>query len=168
MSISRDGSICLHNYPVFGYDTLKTASEILNSSRLIENTDALADNVVSFSSNSLASGLYWIYGFDKYGIVSGPITINVLEDPGVSIREMVYNPPEIDLFPNPAKEILTVQTSIPNRYDIAITALNGQLLYSNKMEGPYHQIDLSSFQKGLYFITIRSRDFVRTEKIIKL
>ncbi|MFC2116642.1 T9SS type A sorting domain-containing protein [Bacteroidota bacterium] len=29
-------------------------------------------------------------------------------------------------------------------------------------------MDLSSFQKGVYFITVRSRDYVRTEKIIKL
>ncbi len=49
-----------------------------------------------------------------------------------------------------------------------ITSLNGQLLYSDKIEGPTHQIDLSSFQKGLYFITVRSRDYVWTEKIIKL
>ena len=36
------------------------------------------------------------------------------------------------------------------------------------MEGPTHQLDLSSFQKGVYFITIRSNDFVRTRKIIKI
>jgi hypothetical protein len=36
------------------------------------------------------------------------------------------------------------------------------------MEGKSHQIDLSSFQKGVYFITIRSKDFVTTRKVIKL
>jgi len=36
------------------------------------------------------------------------------------------------------------------------------------MEGTVHQIDLSSFKKGVYFITIRSKEYVTTEKIIKL
>ena len=74
----------------------------------------------------------------------------------------------ITIYPNPTTNILTIETSQPGRHFIGITSLNGQLLYSDKIEGPTHQIDLSSFEKGLYFITIRSRDFVRTEKIIKL
>jgi hypothetical protein len=36
------------------------------------------------------------------------------------------------------------------------------------MEGPSHHLDLSSFQKGVYLITIRSKDFVTKRKIIKL
>ena len=37
-----------------------------------------------------------------------------------------------------------------------------------QVEGKSKQIDLSSFSKGIYFITLRSKEFVRTEKIIKL
>ena len=54
------------------------------------------------------------------------------------------------------------------KHTIEITSLNGQLFYSTKMEGTIHHLDLSSCQKGVYFITIRSNDFVTTEKIIKL
>jgi hypothetical protein len=74
----------------------------------------------------------------------------------------------MQIYPNPTNDILTIETSVPALHTIEITSLNGQLLYSDKIEGSSHQIDLSSFQKGLYFITIRSRDYVRTEKIIKL
>jgi len=35
-------------------------------------------------------------------------------------------------------------------------------------EGPKHIIDLPSLMKGNYFITIEVKDFLRTEKIIKL
>jgi hypothetical protein len=52
-------------------------------------------------------------------------------------------------------------------YEIEITSLKGQLLYSDRREGPTNQIELSSFEKGLYFITVRSKDYVITEKIIK-
>ncbi len=164
VSINRDGKICLHTPPVLNLDTLHTVSEIMNSSRLIESADALADSEVSFSTDGISEGLYWIYGFDQYGIVTGPISIDLITSTG----PLTKSPLEIMLFPNPAKGIVTIQSYKPKKYDIAINSLKGQLLYTDRMEGPTHQIDLSSFEKGLYFITIRSRDFMRTEKIIKL
>ncbi|MFC2116640.1 metallophosphoesterase [Bacteroidota bacterium] len=71
------------------------------------------------------------------------------------------------IYPNPTNDLLTVETDKPEHYSIEINSLNGQLLYRSDMDGTSLQIDLSSFQKGLYFITVRSRDYVRTEKIIK-
>jgi hypothetical protein len=72
------------------------------------------------------------------------------------------------IYPNPVMDAITVETNDPGQYTIEITSLNGQLLYNTNMEGPTFQIDISSFEKGVYFITVRSRDYVRTEKIIKL
>ena len=46
--------------------------------------------------------------------------------------------------------------------------MNGHQILFEEMEGPNHQLDLSSFQNGVYFITIRSKDFVTCRKIIKL
>lgn len=165
VKISRDGKICLHSFPLFGLDTLLTASEIMNSSRLIESEEAKADTVVNFSTTGMAAGSYWIYGFDQYGIVTGPKSVDVVV---TSTGPNTNSKLAIKLFPNPAKKMVTIQTSIPDKYDIAITSLNGQLLYNDRMEGPTHQIDMSSFEIGLYFITVRSKDYVRTEKIIKL
>jgi len=79
-----------------------------------------------------------------------------------------YKHPALSIFPNPVNDRLTVESNIPGIQIIEITSLNGQVLFSTKMEGSSHQIDLSSFQKGLYLITIRSRDYTRTEKFIKL
>ncbi len=80
-----------------------------------------------------------------------------------------YNTEKFSIYPNPITDFLTVETKFPGHNSIEITLLNGQLIYSDIIKGPtIHQIDLSSFQKGLYLITIRSRDYVRMEKIIKL
>jgi hypothetical protein len=76
--------------------------------------------------------------------------------------------PQIWIFPNPTNTILTIETGTSNLYNIEINSLNGQLLFNRDTEGPTHQLDLSSFQTGVYFITIRSKDFVTTRKIIKL
>jgi len=74
----------------------------------------------------------------------------------------------LTIYPNPANNQITIESTNPEPHTIEIHSLNGKLIYRTKGEGPILQIDLSSFQRGLYFITVRSRDYVRTEKIIKL
>jgi photosystem II stability/assembly factor-like uncharacterized protein len=71
-------------------------------------------------------------------------------------------------YPNPTSNLLTIDAEQQDHYSIEITSLNGQLLLSQEMKGTTHQLDLSSFQSGVYFITIRSKDFVTTRKIVKL
>jgi len=93
-------------------------------------------------------------------------TCHITVTPGVGIANAKAN--RISIFPNPANDRLSIGTDNPDHYSINIIPLNGQLIYSSTMEGTTHQIDLSSFQKGIYFITIRSKDFVITRKIIKL
>ena len=83
---------------------------------------------------------------------------------GIEPRELQ----DIVIYPNPASTFLTIETGSSEKYHIRINSLNGQTILSTTMEGTSHQIDLSSFQKGVYFITIKSNDFVTTEKIIKL
>ena len=82
------------------------------------------------------------------------------------IEKRYYN--NIAIYPNPTNTILTIETGISDLYNIEITSQNGQLILSKEMEGTTHQLDLSSFQSGVYFITIRSKDFTTTRKIIKM
>jgi hypothetical protein len=72
------------------------------------------------------------------------------------------------IYPNPVVYLITVESILHDYHIIEITCMNGQLIYIGKSEGAVHHIDLSSFQKGIYFITIRSKDFVTTRKVIKL
>jgi hypothetical protein len=74
----------------------------------------------------------------------------------------------IKLYPNPVRDFLTVQTGTPYLQTSEITSLEGRIVYHHEVYGPKQRIDLSSFQPGVYFITIRSKDFVETRKIIKL
>ena len=72
------------------------------------------------------------------------------------------------IYPNPTNDQLTIETGKPGSYSIEITSLNGQQVLIGEMEGTSHQLDLSPFSEGVYFITIKSTDFVSTSKIIKL
>ena len=72
------------------------------------------------------------------------------------------------IFPNPTNYTLTIKTEKPDHRSIEIASINGQLLFTAEMKETSQQIDVSSFQKGVYFIIIRSKEFVVIRKIIKL
>ena len=79
-----------------------------------------------------------------------------------------YKSEKFSIYPVPITDRLTLETKFRGRNTVEITSLNGQLIYRDNIEGPtIHQIDLSSIQKGIYFVIIRSRDYVKTEKFIK-
>lgn len=84
---------------------------------------------------------------------------------GVGIED--YSHSGLSIYPNPARSILIIETNRLGHFNIEIISLNGQLLYSDNIEGPVHQIDLSSFEKSIYFITVRSKDYLKAVKIIK-
>lgn len=112
------------------------------------------------------------------GIAEGEATIIVTttdggftEECSVEIITVGINKNRADrivLFPNPTNKLLSIQTTDPGIHSLEITSLNGRLIFNGEMEGTTHQVDLSSFQNGVYFITIRSKDYVTTRKIIKL
>ena len=74
----------------------------------------------------------------------------------------------IKAYPIPINKLLSIEITLPEMATIEITSLNGELLINEKMEGTVMQLDLSSLQKGVYFITMRFKDFATTKKIIKL
>ena len=74
---------------------------------------------------------------------------------------------EFSIYPNPTNSLLTIETDNPDCYSIDIHSLNGQLIYKEEIEGNSKQIDITPFSKGIYFITLRSDAWVRTEKVIK-
>jgi len=122
---------------------------------------AIVDNGIV---TGVAVGQTYIYARTADGNYKDSCHITVI--PGVGIANAKAN--RLFIFPNPTKDLLTIGTVNSDHYSIEITSLNGQLINSSEMVGTSHQIDLSSFQKGIYFITIRTEDFVTMRKIIKL
>ena len=64
--------------------------------------------------------------------------------------------------------MVNIQTNKSGEFSVVIETLNWTEICSDRFNGNTHQIDLSSFQKGVYLIIIRSKDFVTIKKIIKL
>jgi len=128
-------------------DTAGATWEKIPSIHLPDMKKVIATNVTGFSDFAFAH------------VIPGAVTGF---DPSVTGSSY------FKVFPNPVTDLLTIDMKVQGRYLIQFASLNGQLLYSREMEGADHQIDLSSFQKGVYLLIIRSRDIVTIKKIIKL
>jgi predicted GH43/DUF377 family glycosyl hydrolase len=92
--------------------------------------------------------------------------IGYAETPPVGIDK--HEADRLIIYPNPTDGLVNIQLVKPGECIVEIASLNGQLIYSEEMEGTTHQLDLFFLQNGAYFITIRSNDFVITRKIIKM
>ena len=103
---------------------------------------------------------------DVYVWKDGSPNVKFVDCNGIDIN--ANSPTQPSIFPNPTRDVLNIETHSLNQYSIEIISLNGQMIYNTAKEGTSFQIDFSSFQKGAYFITISSKDFVITRKIMKL
>jgi PKD repeat protein len=75
----------------------------------------------------------------------------------------------ITIFPNPTSGRFTigfVKGYIPAMYDIRITNVLGQILYQSSAHGSETVIDISSFTKGQYLISIQTGNQVAIKKLI--
>jgi hypothetical protein len=74
----------------------------------------------------------------------------------------------ISIYPNPVRDLLNIYTGSMEMHRVDISSIAGQILQSYNMDQAILQLDLSSFRKGVYFITLSSKDFVTTRKVLKL
>ena len=102
-------------------------------------------------------------GEDQMGDV---FRVNVTSPTGINDKFNIRS--SMNIYPNPVRDLLNIYTGSMKIHRVDISSISGQILQSYNMDQTIFQLDLSSFQKGIYFITIRSKDFVTTRKIIKL
>lgn len=72
----------------------------------------------------------------------------------------------IKVYPVPAKDYLTIEPGLLTDYSISLCSVTGAVLFTGRYEGSA-QIDLSGFSRGVYLLTIHSKSFTTTKKILK-
>jgi hypothetical protein len=117
-----------------------------------------------FSTAELNPGIYWIYGLGEYDIFSEPMEIYVLDSTVNAPNRLSHS---IRVYPNPCFDHLNIELNNADQCTIEIHCINGRTLCRREIL-QNGRIDLSPLSKGFYFITLRSKDYVTTRKIIKL
>jgi hypothetical protein len=72
------------------------------------------------------------------------------------------------IYPNPATDFLTIETSSFGPHSIQLHSLNGKELYAATYTGNLHQVDLSYFKRGVYILHIQSDNHTIARKVVKL
>lgn len=76
---------------------------------------------------------------------------------------------EIEIFPNPAFDNLSIRLNRSFQSgEIRILSIAGRVESLQKFTGNFVEMDLSSLTRGIFFVEIRSNDYVYRRKFIKL
>jgi len=69
-------------------------------------------------------------------------------------------------YPNPTNGIFTIKLGQVANYDVTVNNVLGQTVFSSTTNGMNTNIDLSSFDKGVYTVELKDENEIYTEKII--
>jgi hypothetical protein len=127
----------------------------------------VADTVLSpsiFTTDNIGTVLVNVTALDAAGnSTTKTCMVTVEESTGIRRPEMA----EVNIFPNPVKEMLTIENDFQTPLSVSIKSLNGMEIHTSEHPGGSVKIDLSNYPKGIYFLTIRSSEFNKTVKLIK-
>jgi hypothetical protein len=70
----------------------------------------------------------------------------------------------VKIFPNPAKDVLNIQSETEELTKVSITDLNGRVV--KEVSNNLAQISLGDLSKGIYMVTIESATAKKVEKLI--
>ena len=74
----------------------------------------------------------------------------------------------IEIYPNPVTDILNIESKDEEFETISILNSQGKVITKEKPIGPLHQLDLSNYISGLYFLEfVKTSGEIRRVKIIK-
>jgi hypothetical protein len=95
------------------------------------------------------------------------VYINVITPETVGIIENSEDN-SIFLYPNPATNLLTIETSQTTKGStVSIYNIDGQELIKQQMNESKIQIDISKLKSGIYFVKVSNENAVEVRKIIK-
>ncbi|MCB0380789.1 MAG: T9SS type A sorting domain-containing protein, partial [Flavobacteriales bacterium] len=106
---------------------------------------------------------------DLSSINSGTYTVTVTDANGCSVNETivldistgivsVLNNGAFVIYPNPAKNWVTVESKNLNNSIFTITTINGQLLMLEKLSSTKSTFNISSLSSGIYFYEISNEN----------
>lgn len=74
---------------------------------------------------------------------------------------------QFSLAPNPAQNSMVLDVSTSGFYIYKVHSLNGRLLFFGEFNGKSHELDISNFQSGMYYLSVFDGKISRTQKFVK-
>ena len=136
-------------------DSFKESTQIDTVYRMVKLKDLPKDNIVLMAEirdnvSDMADSTFWFHNFK-----------------GTTSAKRVSENSDIQIYPNPFDDELTIQTSGNREYSVELTTVTGRTVYQSKMEGNSHRINLSELSSGIYLVQMKSDNIVSVRKVIK-
>lgn len=114
-------------------------------------TTVLTDGTTYYASQTIDG----VESAQRFGV-----TVNLV----LGLNDTVFN--SLNCYPNPTVGIITIDNT--NGIDIiTVTNALGQKVFSKAINNNKAQVDVSSLNKGVYFVTVTSGSAAKTIKVIK-
>jgi N-acetylneuraminic acid mutarotase len=129
-------------------------------------SDSLADQVLYLHGLEAGSDQVHIRvqsGNDQFGG-----KFNVTVNPATGIADPQATHTDLQLFPNPAGDQLTIQLQKEGPHTYSICTASGQQAMEGILSGSSQTIDLSELDNGMYFIKVNSSERTVIRKFLKL
>lgn len=168
ITASNNSSVVLNNCMITGsaFSTTDSQSDItVNGGCFFENTAGCDySTMVNIATGQPNCNPFIPPGFPQ-NLTPATVTFNgVNSNCTVGVNENQYNR-EVAVFPNPANNLINVKLVNPNNsYLIQMYSMHGQLLLETADKT---ELDISSFNNGIYFLIVNQENKIVTTKVIK-
>jgi len=106
---------------------------------------SISSNIIYFKKNGIACGNEAVLGINE-----------------CSVAEKLFS-----VYPVPARNFLTIETSVTQDCYLTITTVAGQKVLERPINHKITSIDVSYFLNGIYLVKLRTNNTIQIEKFIK-
>lgn len=174
----QDGNVLFQRDNVAANTIYKDTVNLTTGCYFFKITDSGEDGLQWWANSSQGSG------YIKFRNLNNTILKNFVSDFGGEIAYQftvglssgienysVVDSPEMKVWPNPTRGELTLDFNLPYRTDGSIEIVNmlGNRVYYNEFKSyiaESRSVDMSAFPKGVYFITLKTPQWLMSKKII--
>jgi uncharacterized repeat protein (TIGR01451 family) len=107
----------------------------------------------------------YIYFDFNPAVITNQVLNTYVNNPASGVEAITVDEPLINLYPNPASNLLNIETGQPMQ--IEILNLQGQIIKRFKTNEGQTSIDVSGFPAGLYFLKAATENNISVKKFIK-
>ncbi len=167
LQIEEDGGLCghqrldvLHNAHLQKFGILELDTLNLQDSAVVE---LLAPGSTVLTLGAVISGASYMTSSSPMSV--GPWFDCIMPEYGfMDIHN--YDEVKINVYPNPASEKLFIELVGDSKGEVSLLDIHGKLIYKSYVEAKKAVIDLSPFEKGVYFVWIKSAMAISNRKIV--
>ncbi len=156
----------------FDNDSILNEFEDLNNDNILHNDDIDSDGILNFrDDDDDGDGVLTIN--EDYNLNGSPLDddtntngiADYLDNTVTLNTDSFITKKDIQLYPNPVQDYLTISTSYSDYQSVEILDMTGKVVTKNENTS---NLDFSKFESGIYFVKINWIDKSMIYKIIKL